>query len=227
MFHKCSLASSTGFCDDVRLPQQLLSAPAANAPQRQPPRAPPPRPSLQTRAGGAAMPRSAVGLPLPSAGLPSRRGRRRRRSPPRRGRRAPRGHSEREGGREGRPPGAAEGRRRGGGAAARAQRSLPSVPCPQQPFPPQYPGTGKSQFSFPPIRSCLPPPLPLSAPSCLWPLREEPLLSVRDGVEPVGAAAEAAGHGAGALGTIRPGSVPYPELAVRCSAGRAALSSHS
>lgn len=45
MFHKCSLASShypqfvTGFCNDARLLQQLLSASAANAPQPQPPQA--------------------------------------------------------------------------------------------------------------------------------------------------------------------------------------------
>lgn len=92
-------------------------------------------------------------------------------------------------------------------------------------FPTSVSRNRKVPVQLSPIRSCLllprPPP---SGPSCLWPLRREPLLSVRDGAEPPGAAAEAVGHGDWTLGTIRPGSAPCPESAVRCPAGRAALS---
>lgn len=165
------------------LSSDLLSAPAA------------PEPAERGLAGRAAMLRNAAGLPRPPAGFRARRRRSARPAP-----RCPAPRAVRAGRRQERPPCAPPAAGSGPWARSLASCSLCHIGIPEQESPSS---SCPPKILSPSSRS------PPSAPSCLWPVREEPLLSSRDGAGALGAAGQGREGGLGS-GDHPPGLSPLP-----------------
>lgn len=189
IFLKCLLALCphlcfvvTGFCHDAHILQQLLCALSSN--RFWAPAAPEPAGERLSRTRSDAPERSWA-VPDP-AGFPARR----RRIPVPRSRFLPRGQSEREGGRNARP------------VPRRRQAVVPNLgPSLAAAFAISVSRNRKVPVQLAPHKILSPSSRsPPSAPSCLWPVPEEPLLSLRDGAEALGAPPRRQGMGTGLWG---------------------------